>query len=336
MEFILIIIGFILLIKAADYFVDASTTIAKIFKVSEIVIGATIVSIGTTLPETMVSATSAFKGHGDIAYGNALGSIICNTALISALSLVFSPGKVESKTLKIPVIFFFLSFAMYAIFAFIFGGFSRIAGFILFSIFILYVIAIIRNNKLKNSEQIEKIPEQVEKNIDDVLEGRNVKDNKTNDIIKSIMTIIISAIVIAFASNLLVDNGTAIARKFHIPESVIGITMIALGTSLPELSTAITSLVKGHSNLSIGNIIGANFFNVVVVSAIAAIVGPFKIPTSKMIGNVNASFIIDLPVASIVMVILCIPSIMNGRTKRWQGILLLTIYALFLIYQFKS
>ena len=334
MEFLYIIIGFILLIKASDYFVDASTDIAKIFKVSEIVIGATIVSIGTTLPETMVSATSAFRGHGDIAYGNAIGSIICNTALISAISLIFAPGLVDRKALKVPVTFFFSSFALYATFAYMFKGFSRISGIALVSIFIIYVCYVIFSNK-SGTKNINKIIKQAEIDIEEIEEGKCLDDNSSNKVIKSILVIILSAIVIAFASNLLVDNGTIIAKKFGVPESVIGLTMIALGTSLPELSTAITSLIKGHSNLSLGNIIGANFFNIVLVTGIASTLGPFKIPTSKMINGINASLIFDVPIAFLVMTILCVPSLINGKTKRWQGIALICIYTLFLIYQFK-
>ena len=334
MEFLYIIIGFILLIKASDYFVDASTDIAKIFKVSEIVIGATIVSIGTTLPETMVSATSAFRGHGDIAYGNAIGSIICNTALVSAISLIFASGLVDRKALKVPVTFFFSSFALYATFAYVFKGFSRISGIALVSIFIIYVCYVIFLNK-PGAKNINKIIKQAEIDIEEIEEGKSLDDNSSNKVIKSILVIILSAIVIAFASNLLVDNGTIIAKKFGVPESVIGLTMIALGTSLPELSTAITSLIKGHSNLSLGNIIGANFFNIVLVTGIASTLGPFKIPTSKMINGINASLIFDVPIAFLVMIILCVPSLINGKTKRWQGIALICIYTLFLIYQFK-
>ena len=334
LEFVLIIIGFVLLIKASDYFVDASTDIAKIFKVSEIVIGATIVSIGTTLPETMVSATSAFRGHGDIAYGNAIGSIICNTALISALTLIFAPSVVNKKALKAPVTFFFSSFAFYVVFAYIFKGFSRVSGIILVSIFIIYVFYIIYSNR-SGSKEMDKVIKQVEIDIEEIKEGKSIDDNSSNKVIKSVFVIIVSAIVIAFASNLLVDNGTLIAKKFGVPESVIGLTMIALGTSLPELSTAITSLVKGHSNLSIGNVIGANFFNVVLVTGLASIVGPFKIPNSKVLNGLNASLIVDVPVAFVVMLMLCIPAIIRGKTSRWQGIILIYIYILFLVYQFK-
>lgn len=324
MEIVLIIIGFILLIKASDYFVDAAVGIAEYFNVSEIVIGATIVSIGTTLPETMVSATSAFKGHGDISYGNALGSIICNTALIAATSLVFAPGNINRKSLKIPVSFFFSSFAVYVVFAYFFNGFSRLAGIILVTFFLAYVFCIIKSN--------------ISNKTDNVVNDDNVEENHrepSNIMIKSIMVLFLSAAIIAFASNLLVDNGTILARKFGVPEAVIGLTLIAFGTSLPEFSTAITSLIKGHYSLSLGNIIGANFFNVVLVTGLAAIVGPFKIPTDRVINGINASFIVDIPIAFIVMIILCVPSLISGKTSKWQGILLYVIYACFLFYQFK-
>ncbi len=322
MEFVFIIIGFILLIKASDFFVDAATDIAKFFNISEIVIGATIVAIGTTLPETMVSVTSAIKGHGDISYGNALGSIICNTALIAATTLVFAPGPVNKKSLKVPVIFFFSSYVLYVIFAVFFNGFNRISGLLLFSIFIIYVCYIIKTNMKLEEKAIEEI-ESNDKNSDNSML-----------VLKSIFMLVGAAIVIALASNLLVDNGTLIARKFGVPESVIGLTLIAFGTSLPELSTAITSIAKGHKNLSIGNVIGANFFNIVNVTGLAAIFSPFKIPVSKTINGINASLIVDIPLILVVMLILCLPPLFKGKTEKWQGVLLYIIYGLFLIYQF--
>ena len=191
MEFLLIIIGFILLIKASCFFVDASVNIAKILKISEIIIGATIVSIGTTLPETMVSVTSAFKGHGDISFGNALGSIICNTSLIAATSLVFKPGLVNKKSLKLPILFFFSSFLVYSLFAYIFNGFDRVRGIILVSIFIIYALCIIKSSR-SEGEKIE---------VDKKNNDENEKF-KYNGIVKSILVIILSAIIISFALKL--------------------------------------------------------------------------------------------------------------------------------------
>ena len=133
------------------------------------------------------------------------------------------------------------------------------------------------------------------------------------------------------------DNGTKIAAALGVPDSVIGLTMVALGTSLPELITAITSLVKGHGSLSLGNIIGANLFNIILVSGMAISISPFAIPAEKTLpGGANSSLVIDLPVMLAVMAIMCLPALKKGALKRWQGILLLCIYAAFTTYQFVS
>lgn len=324
MEFITLIIGFILLIKAADFFVDASVNIAKAFNVSEIVIGATIVSIGTTLPETLVSAVSAYKGHGDISYGNALGSIICNTALIAATSFVFSPSPINKKSAKQPIIFFFISFVVYSLFAYTCGGFNRIHGIVLVSIFIIYIFCTIYTEK-----KIDKMDENTKTN-------KNIANDEIKtevNVIKEFLTLIVAAIVIAFAANLLVDSATTIARNFNVPESVIGITIVAFGTSLPEFTTVITSIIKKHSNISYGNIIGANLFNLITVSGVAILINPFSLPKTNTINGINSSLVVDIPLAFIVMLIFSIPPLISGRTKRWQGIILMLIYVAFLIYQ---
>lgn len=327
MEIIIFILSLILLIKAADFFVEAGSNIAKIFHISEIIIGATIVSIGTTLPETMVSATSALSGHGDIAFGNALGSIICNTALIASLPIVFLPGIVSKKALKIPVTFFFLTFVIYFFSIYVFKGFPRLIGIILFLIFIIYVVFIVKfqknsENKLESEEIIEKKEEKYKNGF-----------NKSKELSKHILILVFSAVIIAIASKLLVNNGILLAKKFGVSESVIGITVIAIGTSLPELMTAIISIRKKHANLSIGNIIGANCLNLVNTTGIAAMLSPFSIPKSKIINGINAVLIIDVPLALILMLIMCIPSLVLGKTKRWQGILMLLLYVGFMIYQ---
>ena len=130
------------------------------------------------------------------------------------------------------------------------------------------------------------------------------------------------------------NNGTKIATAMGVPDSVIGLTMIALGTSLPELVTAVTALIKGHSALSVGNIIGANIFNIVLVSGAAITLNPFLLPAEKTIAGMNASLVVDLPVMFLVMAIMCLPSVSRGRLRRWQGILLLLIYAGFTTFQF--
>ncbi len=319
---LLFILGLILLIKGGDWFVDGATGIAHRFHVPEVLIGATVVSIGTTLPEVMVSATSSFGGHGEMAYGNALGSIICNTALIAALTVAIKPAAVDKKSLRIPVIFFFSSAVIYTLTAVFFGRFSRSFGILLLLIFAAYMTITIVSVKKAPKISAEAVAKEVEE-----VEPRSV-------LVKNIFLLVVGAALIAVGSNLLVDNGTVIATALGVPEAVIAITVVALGTSLPELVTAVTSLIKGHGALSLGNIIGANLFNLVLVSSIAAVVNPYDIPANSTIAGINASLIVDMPVMLGVMCILCIPALCSGKLKRWQGVSLLTIYAAFCVFQF--
>lgn len=314
---IFFVIGLLLLIFGGDWFVDGATGIAKKFHIPDLLIGATVVSIGTTLPEVMVSATGALQGHSQIAYGNAIGSIICNTALISAITIAVAPSVVDKKTLKLPVTFFFTAAIFYVICAIGDGYFSRIEGIILLIMFIVY-IALQVKAALSNKNSAEE----------------NEEDEKESPLYKDLFLLVIGAACIALGANYLVDNGTIIARELGVPETVIALTFVALGTSLPELVTAITSLAKGHGLLSLGNIIGANLFNLVLVSGLSITLSPFNVPADKTIAGLNASFVVDIPVMLAVMVILAIPPLFKGKLKRWQGILLLGIYAAYCAFQF--
>ncbi|MCR5255041.1 MAG: calcium/sodium antiporter [Acetatifactor sp.] len=319
---LLFILGLLFLIKGGDWFVDGSTGIARAFRIPEILIGATVVSIGTTLPEVMVSATGAIGGHSEMAYGNAIGSIICNTALIAAITISFKPSKVDKKSLVVPVAFFFTSFALYAATAYITGYFSRIVGSTLLLIFVIYIIVSVRqaiNNPEKGSDEEEQ-------NEDD--------PEKERPLWLNIVLLIIGAALIAVGARLLVDNGTIIATELGVPESVIALTFVALGTSLPELVTSVTSLIKGHGALGLGNVIGANIFNLVLVSGLATVLAPFAIPAQKTLAGINASLLVDLPVALIVMLILTLPPLSKGKMYRVQGIALLIIYFGFCVFQF--
>lgn len=307
-----------LLIKGGDWFVDGATGLARRFGLSELLIGATVVSIGTTLPEVMVSASSALSGHGELAYGNAIGSIICNTALIAAITIAVRPGKVDPKTLRFPVGFFFLSAAVYCVAAYVMGRFTRPLGFLMLGLFIAYMILTVR--QMKNSPV--EAPEGDE------------EDEKPMTMTKMLVLLVLGAVLIAVGAKLLVDNGTLIAQALGVPESVIALTFVALGTSLPELVTAITSLVKGHSDLSLGNVIGANVFNLVLVSGVSVTIAPFTVPETAKIFGQNASLVLEIPVMLAVMLLMTIPPLLKGKLSRAQGILLLAIYAVFCGIQF--
>ena len=390
---LLFIFGLLLLIKGGDWFVDSASGVAQRFKIPELLIGATIVSIGTTLPEVMVSAQSAALGQGELAYGNAIGSIICNTALIAALTIAIRPPQIERKTFILPVIFFFIAALLYVVIAYATGNFSRVVGIALLGIFVLYMGITIYNavkaskkeKELIGNDAVNVEPAEQEVASIGVLSivnecvlilgallyfilsfisslaalvtaiavlvifiaimildkfyfsrkvGKEVVLPGALALVKQIVFLVIGAAVIALGANLLVDNGTAMAKGFGVPESVIGLTFVAVGTSLPELVTAITSLVKKHGSLSLGNIIGANLFNLVFVSGVSITIAPFAIPTGNMIGSMPMSLVIDLPVMLFVMMFLTLPAIIRGKLSRWQGISLLAVYAAFCTLQF--
>ena len=316
---VLFIIGLACLIKGGDWFVDGASALARKFNLPELLIGATVVSIGTTLPEVMVSTMSALSGHGEIAYGNAIGSVICNTALIAAITIAVHPGPADPKTLKVPVAFFYVAAAIYCIAAYVMGRFTRPMGLIMLAVFVCYMIVNVRS--MKNSPQPEASEEDASTE-EDMSMG------------KILMFLVLGAALIAVGANLLVENGTLIAQALGVPESVIALTFVALGTSLPELVTAITSLLKGHGALSLGNVIGANVFNLVLVSGVSVTLAPFDVPKRAVFMGHNASLILEIPVMLLVMTILTVPPLIRGKLTRAQGIILLAIYAVFCFIQF--
>ena len=322
----LFVFGLILLIKGGDWFVDGAQNIAKKFKVPELLIGATVVSIGTTLPEVMTSATSALTGHGEIAYGNAIGSIICNTALIAAVTVAIKPGKADRKTLIFPTCFFFGAAAFYSIVAYAGGKFTRPIGIILLCGFVAYMIINVIN--MKRNPAADALALEVD---DASAESVSVEEIS---MLKSVFWLVAGALAIAVGADLLVESSTIIAKDLGMSEAVIGLTVVALGTSLPELVTAITALSKGHGALSLGNVIGANIFNLVLVSGVAVTLSPFTVPVTSELFGQNVSFVLDIPVMLSVMAILTVPAILKNKLSRWQGITLLAIYVLFLVAQF--
>ena len=318
---LLFVLGLVLLIKGGDWFVDGASAIAQRFHIPEILIGATVVSIGTTLPEVMVSATSALGGQGEIAYGNAIGSIICNTSLVAAVTVAIRPSVIKRKALILPLAFFYIAAAFYSFVAYTTGFFSRTVGAVLLLLFAAYMIISVfqakndmKNGAGENEEQADEI--------------------KKKSVVMDVVNLVLGAACIAVGARLLVDNGTIIAEKMGVPESVIALTFVALGTSLPELVTALTSLVKGHGALSLGNIIGANMFNLVLVSGVSTVLAPFAVPASKLVGGMNASLVVDIPLMIAVMSFLVIPALIRQKLSRFQGIVLLFVYGSYCVFQF--
>ena len=324
---ILFIVGFLLLIKGGDWFVDGSVHIAQRFHIPELLIGSTIVAIGTTLPEVMVSSLSAIRGQSATAYGNAIGSVICNAALIAALTIAIRPSSVDRSSYRTSVIFFFGAAVFYIGISY-FGNFTRWTGIVLLALFLVYMAVSIRSAVKDSSAKQNDPPDEAD--IDPQPEGKLWKD---------ILLLVIGAAAIGLGAYLLVNYGKELALWMGVPESVIAITFIALGTSLPELVTAVIALIKGHSALSLGNIIGANLFNLVLVSGAAITISPFDISEAtaleaKTVFGRPSSQLVEIPLMMVCMLVLTIPTLLKGKTYRWQGALLLLLYAGFCVYQF--
>ena len=373
---LLFAVGLVLLIKGGDWFVDGAVGIAKRFHLPDIVVGATVVSIGTTLPEVMVSTTGALAGSGAMAYGNAIGSIICNTALIAAISITCNPGPVNVKSMRTPAIFFFMSAALYCLAAYLLGEFPRWMGFVMLAIFVCYMLLTVRNG-LKNPDAAAEEEEEEESAgipwVSLIIVGLvaaaialsgmffessplwfaivmiviiaavlllGKKINKESDAPRQLwmelILLVAGAGIIAVGADLLVEHGQVIALGLGVPETVVALLFVALGTSLPELVTTITSLRKGRASLGVGNVIGANVFNLVLVSGVAVSLAPFAVPAENTLldTGLNLSLVLDIPVMLGVMVLMILPALLRKKLGRWQGIALLGIYIAFCVCQF--
>ena len=293
-EVIFIIISLAMLIKASDIFVNSSIDLAKKIKVPEVVIGATIVTIGTTLPELLVSTISAVKGHSDISFSNGVGSIIFNAGIIASITMLFGNNlllRKQRKALELPILLFMIA-SMIIVMAFYEKvAFIRLVGMVLILIFILYCVIICKTEQ----EEIEEA--EHDKSIWQIM-----------------IALVMSAIFLGISSNLLVDNGVEIAREIGISEKVIGITILALGTSLPEFTTAIVSIKKNHNALSFGNIIGANLFDITLVTGVPVVLKPY---TSNEL---------DLMVTAIILMTLMGIIVFTGKRKKPIAILMLIVY----------
>lgn len=298
---ILFVIGLVLICIGGDRLVDAAVAIAKKLGIPQIVVGATIVSIGTTLPEVLVSTTAAFKGSADICAGNAFGSIICNTALIAGLTQTIRPTKkVEADSFNWRTIFFMATILAMTAYGFVFGRYDRIVGVVLLLCFALYAFLSVRLPGGGEEEEQRK-------------EDTNIP--------MQFLVLVVCAVMLYFGAKLLVDNGILIAEELHVPERVIAVTFIALGTSLPELVTSIMSIVKGYGNVGLGNVIGANILNLLLVIGIPASITGMSLT--------DQTIRMDAPVSTAVMLILTIPLFVKKRAYRWQGILLLCVYVVY-------
>lgn len=325
MMYLLFAAGVVLIVKGGDWFVDGAVWVAEVTRIPKFIIGATVISVATTLPEIIVSTIAAVEGRGilasgignyiaesegkvGMAIGNGIGSVICNTALILAITVIFMPIAVDGKSFAPKGIL--LIAALAALFAFSFGGHFSIAGaVVLLLIFAVYIAENIRSAKNNPAAQTD---------------GECPPTDKKS-VFLNILRVTAGAACIVFGSQLLVNNGSSIAAYWGVPEAVIGVTIIAVGTSLPEFVTAITSLVKKQSAMSVGNIIGANIIDTTLILAVCSFVYGGKLPVSAQ------NIYLDFPVAILVTLIAVVPTAIRKKFSRMQGIIMAVIYILYLI-----
>lgn len=304
---LLFVVGLVLICAGGDRLVDAAVAIARKLNIPQIVVGATIVSLGTTLPEILVSTTAAFNGSAAIATGNALGSIICNTALIAGLSQTIRPAeKVGFASIAWRSVFFFIVIGAMEIYGCITGVYNRPCGVLLLVAFVVYACL---NVQLSSGEEDEST-----ESAEDV------------SIPKQALVLVVCAVLLYVGANLLVDNGILIAQALGVPERVIAVTFIALGTSLPELVTSLMSLVKGYGNVGLGNVIGANILNLLLVIGIPAAVQGIVLE--------RQTIMVDIPLAMVVMAVLLVPILIRKKSSRVQGVALLGIYIVYCVVSF--
>ncbi len=298
--FVLFAVGLVLIVKGGDMFVDASSLIAEMLGMPKFLIGATIVSFATTMPEMLVSLMAAFDGHAEIAVGNAIGSVTANTGLIMAVSIMFMPGRVERR-MYVPKALMLIAAIISLWLLCAKGSLSSSNALILFVIIIMYVIENIQSGRKKFSKKTMGFISK---------KGISVQ----------IVYFVIGAAAVIMGSRLLVDNGIIIAHILKVPENVIAITIVAVGTSLPELVTAITSIVKKEASLTAGNIIGANIIDTALILPLCSMLNGGSFPISAQ------TILLDIPVCLIVVAICLVPMLIFGKFKRSQGILALGTY----------
>lgn len=316
---LLFVVGIIFIVKGGDFFVDAASWIAEVSGIPKLIIGATIVSVATTLPELLVSLIASSQGKVDMAVGNAVGSVTANTGLIMALSLLFMPSVINRKDFYGKSSYLILAVALTLI-AGLTGGVNvwfSIALLLIFVVFLVENVMLARKNEVPVSLN-ENDPNSLQNTAKTVK-----KDKKT--IIINIVKFVLGVAGIVFGADFLVDSATEIALYIGVSERIIGVTIVAVGTSLPELVTTITAIVKKQSDLSVGNILGANILDMTMIMPLCAIVSGATLPISF------SSTVIDVSACLLVGLIAVVPMLISSKFSKWQGGVLLAVYVGYLV-----
>ncbi|MEE1229313.1 MAG: calcium/sodium antiporter [Lachnospiraceae bacterium] len=306
---LLLVVGFAFLVKGADWFVEGASGIAEKFGIPQLVIGLTIVAMGTSMPEAAVSISAALKGSAGITIGNVVGSNILNILIILGLSALVAPLAVQQSTVRYEIPFVLLVTLVLLGLGYD-GNVGLIDGIILWALFIVYFIYLIRMSKQDSKDNPEE-------GADDVPEK-----SRTLKLWQAILLTIIGLVLIVAGSEFAVDGATGFARLFGVSERVIGLTIVALGTSLPELFTSVSASMKGNADIAIGNIVGSNIFNILFVVGTSALIIPVTF---------QKDFIFDTIVAAGAAILLFICCFKDQKLYRWGGVLMLVAYAAYFV-----
>lgn len=307
---LLFAVGILFVVKGGDYFVDAAAWIAEVSGIPKLIIGATVVSVATTLPEMLVSIMAATQGKVDMSIGNAVGSVTANIGMIMALSLLFMPGVIRRGDYLLKSILMLLAAAIVVI-----GGLSgRVSIPFCIILLVIFVVFLVENVFSAKKNLLEEAETE---------RDRSLTEKKT--LIINIVKFIVGAAGIVWGADLLVDNGSELARFFGISERIIGVTLVAVGTSLPELITTVTAIMKKQADLSVGNILGANIMDLTLIMPLSALISGQTLPVSPI------SATLDLPTCLLVGAIAIVPAMIRSKFSRWQGILLLAVYIAYVI-----
>ncbi|WP_292464640.1 calcium/sodium antiporter [Methanolobus sp.] len=297
---VLLILSLLMITKGADWFVESAVSISEKSGIPKIIVGATIVSLATTSPEFAVSATAAYMGHVDLSVGNAVGSAICNIGLILGLIVAIRAIPIDKHSFIRKGAFMVIS-AVMLILTTLDGKLSAIDGLLLLIVFMGFMYY---NYKLQRA----------------IFDGNENKRERTplHEMKRDVLFFATGALMVVIGSNILVDAGIAIAEWLGVPQMLIGLTLVALGTSLPELITAVSSLLKGHQDISIGNILGANIMDITLVLGVSSQIRALEI--------LPQSLMYDFPIMLLIMVLLVIFGITKRKLERWEGGLLMGVY----------
>lgn len=311
---IILVIGFVLLIKGADFFVEGSSSVAKKFNVPSLIIGMTIVAMGTSLPELAVSVTASMVGNNTLAVSNVAGSNIFNLMVVCGACALFTPLTIEKNTLLKEFPFSIICAGLLVVLGFLGMSLGRVDGIIFLVIFIVYLLWMIRSAKQARNAG-DKLEEEEEEFIEEEI--------KILPMWKCLLFIVGGMIAIKFGGDFVVDGASTIAAGFGLSQTLIGLTIVALGTSLPELVTSIVAARKDEVDMALGNVIGSNIFNILLILGVAAVISPITFLMEN---------IIDIVILIVMSLVVWIFAWTSKEINRKEGIMMLLMYAVYMVY----